>query len=87
MSLRGTAAVGAFGTGEDTAGSEDEDVAVGEFLFELAGETLLDFVETGEEGDGDKDYDGFFAVADFDLEGRGSVLKMMWRCILKRTNG
>jgi hypothetical protein len=43
-------------------------VAVGELLFELAGEALLDFVEAGKEGDGDEDYDGFFAVADFDLE-------------------
>jgi hypothetical protein len=43
-------------------------VAVGELLFELAGEALLDFVEAGEEGDRDEDYDGFFAVANFDLE-------------------
>lgn len=28
---------------------------------------LLDFVETGEEGDGDEDDDGFFAVTDFEL--------------------
>ena len=28
---------------------------------------LLDFVEAGEEGDGDEDYDCFFAVADFEL--------------------
>ena len=42
-------------------------MAVGELLFELAGEALLDFVETGEEGDRNEDYDGFFAVANFDL--------------------
>ncbi len=28
---------------------------------------LLDFVEAGEEGDGDEDHDCFFAVADFEL--------------------
>lgn len=28
---------------------------------------LLDFVEAGEEGDGDEDDDCFFAVADFEL--------------------
>lgn len=43
-------------------------MAVGEFLFQLAGETLLDFVEAREEGDGNEDYDGFLAVADFKLE-------------------
>jgi hypothetical protein len=68
LGLRGAAAVRAFGPGKDTAGSEDENVAVGEFLFELAGEALLDFVEAGKKRDGDEDYDGFFAVADFDLE-------------------
>jgi len=31
---------------------------------------LLDFVEAGEEGDGDEDDDCFFAVADFELGGR-----------------
>ena len=30
---------------------------------------LLDFVEAGEEGDGDEDHDCFFAVADFELGG------------------
>ena len=36
---------------------------------------LLDFVETGEEGDRDEDDDGFLAVADFELCGlkRGFV--------------
>ena len=28
---------------------------------------LLDFVEAGEEGNGDEDHDCFFAVADFEL--------------------
>ena len=28
---------------------------------------LLDFVEAGEEGDGDKDHNCLFAVADFEL--------------------
>ncbi len=35
---------------------------------------LLDFVETGEEGDGDEDDDCFFAVADFELGGERDVL-------------
>ena len=68
MSLVRTAAIGALGPRQNATGCEDEYVAVGELLFELAGEALLDFVEAGEEGDGDEDYDGFFAVADFDLE-------------------
>lgn len=77
LGLRGTAAVGSLGTGQDAARGEDEDVAVGELLFQLAGETLLDLVEAGEERDGHEDDDGFFAVADFDLEGVGvSVLKL-----------
>jgi hypothetical protein len=71
LCLGGAAAVGAFGTREDAAGSEDQDVAVGEFLFQLAGQALLDFVEALEEWDGDENYDGFFAVADFDLEDGG----------------
>jgi hypothetical protein len=43
-------------------------VAVGELLFELAGQALLDFMEAREERDGNEDDDGFFAMADFDLE-------------------
>ena len=43
-----TAAVGTLGPWENAAGREDEYVAVGELLFELAGEALLDFVEAGE---------------------------------------
>lgn len=38
LGLRGAAAVGALRAGEDAAGGDEEDVAVGEFLFELAGE-------------------------------------------------
>jgi hypothetical protein len=48
-------------------------VAVGEFLFELTRKTLLDFVEAGEQGNGHEDDNGFFAVADFDLDGGWSV--------------
>ena len=65
--LAASAAVGAFGTGEDPARGEDEDVAVRELLLEFAGEALLDLVEAREEGDGDEDYDCFLAVADFEL--------------------
>jgi hypothetical protein len=61
------AAVRAFGARENAAGREDEDVAVGELLLEFAGEALLDFVEAREEGDWDEDYDGAFAVTDFEL--------------------
>jgi hypothetical protein len=67
LGLVRAAAVGAFGAREDAAGCEDEDMAVRELLFELAGQALLHFVEAGEERDGDEDDDGFFAVADFDL--------------------
>ena len=37
LRLRGARAVGAFGAGEDASGGEEEDVAVGELFFELAG--------------------------------------------------
>ena len=40
------------------------------------GAPLLNFVEALEEGDGDEDDDGFFAVADFELE--------WWRLALAR---
>jgi hypothetical protein len=43
-------------------------VAVGELLFQLTGQALLDFVEADKEGDGDEDDYGLFAVADFELE-------------------
>ena len=48
MGLVRTAAVGTLGPRENTAGREDEYMAVGELLFELAGKALLDFVEAGE---------------------------------------
>lgn len=38
LGLRSARAGGAFGSGEDAAGGEDEDVALGEFLFEFAGQ-------------------------------------------------
>lgn len=38
--LRGTAAVGSLWAGQDTAGSDDEDVTVGELLLKLAGEAV-----------------------------------------------
>ena len=41
LGLRGAAAVAAFGAGEDAAGGYDEDVAVGELLFKLAGEAWV----------------------------------------------
>jgi hypothetical protein len=68
LGLVRAAAVRALRAREDAAGSEDEDVAVGELLFELAGQALLDFMEAREERDGNEDDDGFFAMADFDLE-------------------
>ena len=66
--LAGAGSVGALGARENAAGSEDEDVAVGELLLELAGQALLDLVEAGEERDGHKDDDGALAVANFELE-------------------
>ena len=65
--LAGSGSVGALGTRENTAGSEDEDMAVGELLLELAGQALLDFVKAGEERDGDEDDDRFLSVANFEL--------------------
>lgn len=38
--LGGTTAVGALWAGENSAGSDDEDVAVGELLLKLAGEAV-----------------------------------------------
>ena len=39
---------------------------------------MLDFVEAGEEGDGDEDHDCFFAVADFDLWGGKGMVSSWW---------
>ena len=38
---------------------------------------LLDFVEAGEEGDGDEDDDCFLAVADFELWGGVSLASFL----------
>jgi hypothetical protein len=82
LGLGGTAAVGSFGTGQDAAGGEDQDMAIGEFLFEFAGEALLNLVEAWKEGDRDEYDDGFLAVADFDLEeGAVSSARRISRCI------
>jgi len=45
LRLRRARAVRAFGTGKDAARGEDQDVAVGEFLLELAGETARRVLE------------------------------------------
>jgi hypothetical protein len=39
LGLGGAAAVAALGAGQDAAGSDDQHVAVREFLLELTGET------------------------------------------------
>jgi hypothetical protein len=39
LGLRCARAVGTLGAGQNTAGSDDQDVAVGELLLELTGET------------------------------------------------
>jgi len=66
--LLGVASTGrAFGAGQDAARGEDDDVAVGERLLELTGQALLDAVETGQGGDGDKDDNSLLAVANLDL--------------------
>ncbi len=39
LRLRCAGAVGALGAGKDATGGEDEDVAVGELLLQLTGET------------------------------------------------
>lgn len=83
LSLRCARAVGALGTGENAARGEEEDVAVGELLLELTGETmlvsiipkkgklgnvpLLHTVEALEGWDGDKDDNCLLAVANFEL--------------------
>jgi len=67
LSLRGAGSVGALGARQDAARCEDQNVAVGELLLELAGQALLDLVETGEEGDRDEDDNGTLAAADLEL--------------------
>lgn len=83
LSLVGARAVGTLGTGEDAAGSDQEDVTVGELLLELTGETityervhygilalslpLLNLVPALEKGNRDEDDNGLPAVTDLDL--------------------
>lgn len=67
LGLRGAGSVGALGTGQDAARSNEDDMAVGELLLELTGQTLLNLVESGQERDGDEDDDGAFSVANFEL--------------------
>lgn len=38
---------GALGAGQDAAGGDDQDVAVGEFLLELTGETVVGMLIVG----------------------------------------
>lgn len=40
LCLAGAGSVGALGAGENAAGGEDQDVAVGELLLEFTGETV-----------------------------------------------
>lgn len=47
LGLRGAAAVGALGTRQDAAGSNDDDVAVGELLLELTSEAEK-YISAGE---------------------------------------
>jgi len=67
LSLRGSGPVAALGTGKDSAGGEDEDVAVRELLLKFTGETLLHLVEALKGWDGDKDDNCLLAVANFNL--------------------
>ena len=67
LGLRGAGAVAALGAREDAARGEDEDMTVGELLLEFADQALLDFVEVGQQGNGDEDDNGALAVADFEL--------------------
>lgn len=73
LGLGGARVGGALGAGQDAALSHEENVAVGELLLELAGKTLLDLVEVGQEGDGDEDNDGLLAVADLNLNSENNV--------------
>jgi hypothetical protein len=73
LGLGGARVNGALGAGQDAALSHEEDVAVGELLLELAGQTLLNLVEVGQEGDGDEDNDGLLAVADLNLDSENNV--------------
>lgn len=83
LGLVGARAVGALGAGENAAGSDQEDVAVGELLLELTGEAggisidvayrwgeslpLLHLVPALEKGNRDEDDNGLASVTDLDL--------------------
>lgn len=53
--------------GKDSSGGEDQDMAVGELLFQFTGQALLDFVEARKEGNRDEEDNGALAVANFEL--------------------
>jgi len=74
LGLRGAGAVAALWARENAAAGEDQDMAVGELLLELAGESLLHLVEAWKGWDGDKDDNSLLAVANFNLAG-GDELK------------
>ena len=61
------------GVAEDGALGDDEDVAAGELLLELADELLVDLVEGLEELVGDVEDDGLLAGSAVDLLGGGDV--------------
>ena len=58
-------------------------MSVGELLLEFTGEALLDLVEAGKQRDGDEDYNGTFAMADFELWRTVSVCIKMEERLLK----
>jgi len=67
LSLGSARAVGTLGAGQDAAGSNNQDVAVGELLLELTGEALLGLVPALEKGNRDKDDDSLAAMSNLDL--------------------
>lgn len=69
LRLVGSAAVRALWAGKDAARGDNDDLAVGKLLLKFASETLLDFVEAGEERDRYEDHDGFLC-SDIDLGAR-----------------
>ena len=67
LSLRGAGSVGSLRLGQNSALSEDDNMAIGELLLKLAGQALLNLVEACEERDRDEDDNGTLSVADFEL--------------------
>jgi len=65
--------VGTFWAGEDAALGKDDDVAVGELLFEFTGQSLLDLVEALEERNWDEDDNCLLSVANIELTGRDEL--------------